>query len=50
MGTKKASLADVINVCIETPLEGKAIDPKGKEMQDLMAYMKTLVANPAKAN
>ncbi len=48
MGMKKASLEEVINVCIETPLEGKAIDPKGGEMQDLMAYIKTLLSKPAK--
>jgi hypothetical protein len=29
-------------------LGGKAIDPQGQEMQDLMAYLKTLVAKPAK--
>lgn len=44
MGTDKASLAEVINVCIEKPLGGKAIDPRGEEMQDLLAYMQTLVA------
>lgn len=44
MGADKDSLAEVINVCIEKPLGGKAIDPKGEEMQDLIAYMQTLVA------
>jgi len=48
MGLGKASVAEVVNVCIEKPLGGTAIDPKGEEMQDLLAYMKTLVTKPAK--
>lgn len=48
MGMTKKSLAEVINVCIEKPLGGKAIDPQGEEMSDLMAYMKTLATQPAK--
>jgi len=48
MGMGKKTLAEVINVCIEKPLGGKAIDPLGQEMQDLMAYMKTLTTKPAK--
>ena len=44
MGTAKDDLAGVINFCIERPLGGKAIDPKGEEMNDLMSYMKTLVS------
>ena len=48
MGKKKMSLEEVINVCIENPLGGKAIDPQGEEMIDLMAYMKTLVTQPVK--
>lgn len=48
MGMEKKTLAEVVNVCIENPLGGKAIDPQGEEMQDLIAYMKTLVAAPAK--
>ncbi len=47
MGMDKKALADVINVCIEKPLGGTAIDPQGQEMQDLMAYMKTLINKPA---
>jgi len=43
MGMKKASLAEVVNVCIENPLEGEAIDPQGDDMQNLIAYMKTLL-------
>jgi cytochrome c553 len=48
MKMEKKTLADVVNVCIENPLGGKAIDPQGQEMQDLIAYMKTLVTKPAK--
>jgi cytochrome c len=48
MGMEKKSLAEVVNVCIEHPLGGTAIDPQGEEMQDLLAYLQTLVAKPAK--
>lgn len=44
MKMQKKTLAEVVNVCIENPLGGKAIDPQGQEMQDLLAYMKILVA------
>lgn len=47
MGMNKKTLADVINVCIEKPLGGTAIDPQGQEMQDLIAYMKILTDKPA---
>lgn len=43
MGKEKSSLEEVVNVCIEIPLGGHAIDPKGEDMQDLVAYMRTLV-------
>jgi len=42
MGKEKSSLAGVINVCIEYPLGGHAIDPKGNDMQDIIAYMREL--------
>jgi cytochrome c len=48
MKMQKKTLPEVVNVCIENPLGGKAIDPNGQEMQDLMAYMKILVAKPTK--
>ncbi len=48
MGMKQESLAGVINVCIEKPLGGKAIDPKGSEMADIIAYMRTLVQTEKK--
>jgi len=43
MGMKKNSLAEVVNVCIEKPLAGTAIDPNGEEMLDLISYLKVLV-------
>ena len=36
------SLTGAVNACIEKALGGKAIDPKGQEMQDLTAYMRKL--------
>ncbi|MGA7826933.1 MAG: hypothetical protein WCA04_04700 [Geobacteraceae bacterium] len=47
-GSDNMRLVDVINLCIENPLGGKAIDPEGADMQDLTAYMKTLVSKPEK--
>ena len=35
-------LEDANNVCIVVALKGKAIDPKGAEMKDLVAYEKSL--------
>lgn len=46
MEMDKKTLAEVINVCIEKPLGGVAIDTHGQEMEDLIAYMKTLVTKP----
>lgn len=48
MGMDKKTIADVVNVCIEHPLGGKAIDTQGEEMQDMIAYLKSLVTMPAK--
>lgn len=42
MGMKFESVADIVNMCIEKPLEGKAIAQKSKEMEDILAYMKTI--------
>ena len=42
MGMEKQTLAEVVNVCIEKPLGGKAIDPQGQDMADLIAYLQTL--------
>jgi len=46
MKTEKKTLAEVVNVCIERPMGGVAIDAHGQEMTDLIAYMKTLVTKP----
>jgi mono/diheme cytochrome c family protein len=48
MGRNKESLPDGINKCIEHYLGGAALDPEGKEMQDLIAYMKISTSRPAK--
>ena len=44
MGTKTNDVAGIVNFCIEKPLKGSAIDPNGKEMLDLLSYIKTLIA------
>lgn len=49
MGQEKDSLEGVINVCIEKALGGTAIDPKGQDMADLVAYIKTLVLSGKKS-
>lgn len=49
MGTTKENVAEIVNVCIEKPLGGTAIAPNGEEMQNLLAYMKSLTAKPGKA-
>jgi len=36
------SLEDTNNVCIMMALKGKTIDPRGQEMKDLNAYIKSL--------
>jgi cytochrome c len=48
MGMEKDSVADLVNVCIEKPLGGTAIDPTSNEMTDILAYMKTLVKSAEK--
>ena len=40
---KRSKLTAMVNTCIERPLAGKAIDPAGDEMADLVAYMESLV-------
>lgn len=36
------SLEEAINVCITVALKGKALDNKSQQMQDLVAYIKSL--------
>jgi len=40
---KRNKLTGMVNTCIEKPLAGKAIDPAGSEMADIIAYMETLL-------
>ncbi len=42
MGKTQKSLEEAINFCIEMALKGKPLDPKSKEMQDMVAYIKSL--------
>ena len=42
MGITMDSAAEVVNFCIEVTLRGEAIDENGKQMRDLLAYMKIL--------
>ncbi|MEZ0344898.1 MAG: hypothetical protein ABWJ99_08905 [Caldimicrobium sp.] len=49
MGRTMKSLEEVINLCIQMGLKGKPLDPKSKEMQDLVAYIKSLKGTTDKA-
>jgi hypothetical protein len=48
LGRNNESLPDGVNGCIEHYLGGAALDPRGEEMQDLIAFMKTSTIRPAK--
>jgi cytochrome c len=41
-GGAQKSLEDAINICITMALKGKALDKKSQDMQDLVAYIKSL--------
>jgi hypothetical protein len=43
MGNPMATLAEVINFCIEVALRGEAIPEDGKQMRDLIAYLPLLI-------
>lgn len=43
MDNPVGSLAGVINFCIEVALRGQAIPENGKEMNDLIAYLKVFI-------
>jgi len=45
MGKKQGGLEDAVNFCIDMALKGKAIDPKGADMADITAYIKSLGGN-----
>jgi len=42
MGMKQNSLEEAVNICIENPLKGKAIDSTSKDMVDIVGYIKSL--------
>jgi cytochrome c len=42
MNVKVNSLEDVVNICIERPLSGKALDKNSQKMKDIVAYIKSL--------
>lgn len=47
MGKSQKSLEEAVNFCIEMALKGKAIDPKGPDMADIVAYIKSLSGKAA---
>lgn len=48
MGKKQNGLAAAVNFCIENAMKGKAIDPKGEDMANIVAYINSLKAEPMK--
>ncbi len=42
MGKKQKGLEAAVNFCIENAMKGKAIDPKGADMANIVAYIKSL--------
>lgn len=42
MGGTQKSLEDAVNICIEQAIQGTAIDPKSEQMQDIVAYIRSL--------
>lgn len=42
MGMSAGSLEDVVNICIARPLGGKALANDSQQMQDIVAYIKSL--------
>lgn len=47
MGGKAKNLEEATNMCITTFMKGKAIDPKGDDMANIVAYMKSLKGKAA---
>lgn len=47
MGKSQKSLEEAVNFCIEMALKGKPIDPKGPDMADIVAYIKSLSGKEA---
>ena len=42
MGQTQNSLEEAVNICIEMPLKGTAIDPESQDMKDIAAYIRSL--------
>lgn len=49
MGMEVSSLEEVVNICIERPLKGKAIAKDSQQMKDMIAYIKSLGKHPGGA-
>ena len=49
IGKTLNSFEEAVNLCIEIGLKGKPIDLKGKNMADLVAYLKSLKGKPGEA-
>lgn len=47
MGKKQKGLEGAVNFCIENAMKGKSIDPKGADMANIVAYIKSLKGKPA---
>ncbi|MFN3739431.1 MAG: cytochrome c peroxidase [Thermodesulfovibrionales bacterium] len=47
MGKSQKSLEEAVNFCIEMALKGKAIDPKGSDMANIVTYIKSLSGKAA---
>ena len=45
-GVDKGNLRQTINACIVKALQGKAIDPASSEMDDIVAYLKSMKERP----
>jgi cytochrome c len=42
MGIRAVSIEDIVNICIERPLEGRAIAHGSEDMKDMVAYIRSL--------
>ncbi|MBI4844326.1 MAG: hypothetical protein HY809_08405 [Nitrospirae bacterium] len=42
MGKTLKSLEEAVNLCIESAIKGKALDPSSEQMKDIVAYIKSL--------
>lgn len=42
MGNIQNSIEEAVNFCVEASLKGRAIDPEGRDMTDIVTYIKSL--------